>query len=143
MEPELKRVEHSLETLNARMWQISKTLDSFKPGAQPVLDNLMEEFFQDIKKVDKSALQTQATIPGYVIDNVNKGINPDEYNQIFFKDCVERNELTRGRLYAAKGLRDQLMIRREIWRSHEALTQQQQQQQKDNYNAINTEMSTD
>ena len=75
----------------------------------------INQFQENLRKMDNYAQKMKTTIPFSILEGVDKDQNPYLYSKEIFDVAVNRNNETRGKLFATAVLEQHLEARYENW----------------------------
>jgi len=108
----IKELEHSASI----SWKAALVVNDFEDrSSQDVFGNLLEEFIESLKNLERMSHDLEVTVPLNVIEKVDQGLNPDMVTKEYFQVCKKKNDEVRGRLFATKVFEDLLQARLDYW----------------------------
>ncbi|KAG2680681.1 hypothetical protein I3843_11G110500 [Carya illinoinensis] len=105
----LNQVINSIQKTLGLLHQLYLTVSSFNAASQlPLLqrlNSLVMELDNMVKIAEKSSIQ----VPMEVLNLIDDGKNPDEFTRDVINSCISKNQITKGKTDAFKGLRRHLL----------------------------------
>ncbi|KAK3030671.1 hypothetical protein RJ639_035875 [Escallonia herrerae] len=105
----LEQVSNSIQKTLGIIHQLYLTVSSFNVASQlPLLqrlNNLVLELDNMMKLSEKCDIQ----VPMEVLNLIDDGKNPDEFTRDVLNSCIAKNQITKGKTDAFKGLRKHLL----------------------------------
>eukprot|EP00271_Cylindrocystis_brebissonii_P004920 TRINITY_DN16859_c0_g1_i1.p1 TRINITY_DN16859_c0_g1~~TRINITY_DN16859_c0_g1_i1.p1 ORF type:complete len:199 (-),score=32.96 TRINITY_DN16859_c0_g1_i1:312-908(-) len=106
MDDLITAIERSLGEVH----MLERTVQGYKDESQQLLLTRLNDLVSHLATIQSVADKcNDVQIPVEVVRFVDEGRNPDQFTQAFLKGCVERNEMTKGRVEAFKSLREHLI----------------------------------
>jgi mediator of RNA polymerase II transcription subunit 10 len=105
MEDTLASVQRSLVLLH----QLHCSVSTFTMPSQLLLLERLNGLASELEVMHKAAENCHVQIPLEVVSFIDEGRNPDEYTRNLLNSCVQRNQVSRGKVDAFKALRKHLL----------------------------------
>ncbi|KAG7548855.1 Mediator complex subunit Med10 [Arabidopsis suecica] len=117
---EIATVDDSKENLNqvinsnqktlVLLHQLKLTVSSFTPASQLDLLQRLNSLVMELDNMAKLSDKCNIQVPMEVLNLIDDGKNPDEFTKnVLNNSCIARNQVTKGKTDAFKGLRKHLL----------------------------------
>ncbi|KAK9145756.1 hypothetical protein Sjap_005659 [Stephania japonica] len=105
----LNNVINSIDKTLGLLHQLHLTVSSFNVASQLPLLQRLNGLVSELDTMQKLAGNCNIQVPMEVVNLIDDGKNPDEYNKNVINSCIEKNQITKGKTDAFKGLRRHLL----------------------------------
>ncbi|XP_052209696.1 mediator of RNA polymerase II transcription subunit 10b-like [Diospyros lotus] len=105
----LNQVINSIQKTLGLIHQLYLTVSSFNVASQLPLLQRLNSLVSELDNMTKLAEKCNIQVPMQVLNLIDDGKNPDEYTKDVLNDCIAKNQITKGKTDAFKGLRRNLL----------------------------------
>ncbi|XP_073043006.1 mediator of RNA polymerase II transcription subunit 10b-like isoform X2 [Primulina eburnea] len=105
----LTQVIDSIQKTLGILHQLYLTVSSFNVASQLPLLQRMNTLVSELDNMTKLAENCNIQVPMDVINLIDDGKNPDEFTRNVLNSCIAKNQITKGKTDAFKGLRRHLL----------------------------------
>ncbi|KAK9122261.1 hypothetical protein Syun_019878 [Stephania yunnanensis] len=105
----LNNVINSIDKTLGLLHQLHLTVSSFNVASQLPLLQRLNGLVSELDTMQNLAGNCNIQVPMEVVNLIDDGKNPDEYNKNVINSCIEKNQITKGKTDAFKGLRRHLL----------------------------------
>eukprot|EP00262_Sarcandra_glabra_P021188 TRINITY_DN8803_c0_g1_i1.p1 TRINITY_DN8803_c0_g1~~TRINITY_DN8803_c0_g1_i1.p1 ORF type:complete len:184 (-),score=34.06 TRINITY_DN8803_c0_g1_i1:221-772(-) len=105
----LNQVINSIQKSLGLLHQLHLTVSSFNMASQLPLLQRLNAVVTELDTMQKLAENCNIQVPMEVVNLIDDGKNPDEFTRDVINSCIVRNQITKGKTDAFKGLRKHLL----------------------------------
>ncbi|XP_043725593.1 mediator of RNA polymerase II transcription subunit 10b-like [Telopea speciosissima] len=105
----LNQVINSIQKTLGHLLQLHVTVSSFSVASQLPLLQRLNALVSELDTMQKLAENCNIQVPMEVVNLIDDGKNPDELTRDIFNSCIARNQITKGKTDAFKGVRKHLL----------------------------------
>ncbi|KAG6433430.1 hypothetical protein SASPL_105044 [Salvia splendens] len=105
----LTQVINSIQKTLALLHQLYLTVSSYNVGSQLPLLQRMNNLVLELDNMTRLAEKCNSQVPMEVLNLIDDGKNPDEFTRDMLNGCIAKNQITKGKTDAFKGLRRHLL----------------------------------
>ncbi|XP_030486696.1 mediator of RNA polymerase II transcription subunit 10b isoform X3 [Cannabis sativa] len=105
----LNAVINSTQKTLGLLHQLNLTVTSFNAASQLPLLHRMNSIVSELDNMAKLAEKCNIQVPMEVLNLIDDGKNPDEFTKDVINSCIAKNQGTKGKTDAFKGLRKHLL----------------------------------
>ncbi|KAJ4969487.1 hypothetical protein NE237_016188 [Protea cynaroides] len=105
----LTHVINSIQKTLGLLHQLHLTVSSFSVASQLPLLQRMNALVSELDTMQKLGENCDIQVPMEVVNLIDDGKNPDEFTKDVINSCIARNQITKGKTDAFKGLRKHLL----------------------------------
>ncbi|XP_058201801.1 mediator of RNA polymerase II transcription subunit 10b-like [Rhododendron vialii] len=105
----LNQVINSIHKTLGLIHQLSLTVSSFNVASQLPLLQRLNSLVLELDNMTKMAEKCNIQVPMQVVNLIDDGKNPDEFTKDVLNECIAKNQITKGKADAFKGLRRHLL----------------------------------
>lgn len=105
----LNQVINSIHKTLGLIHQLYLTVSSFNVASQLPLLQRLNTLVLELDNMTKMAEKCNIQVPMQVVNLIDDGKNPDEFTKDVLNECVAKNQITKGKADAFKGLRRHLL----------------------------------
>lgn len=105
----LNQVINSIQKTLGLIHQLSLTVSFFNISSQLPLLQRLNSLVMELDKMMKLAEKCNIQVPMEVLNLIDDGKNPDEFTRDVINSCIAKNQITKGKTDAFKGLRKHLL----------------------------------
>ncbi|CAH9068728.1 unnamed protein product [Cuscuta europaea] len=105
----LNQVINSIQKTLGMLHQLYLTVSSFNVASQLPFLQRMNALVLELDNMTKLAEKCDIQVPMEVLDLIDNGRNPDEFTRDVLNSCIAKNQITKGKTDAFKGLRKHLL----------------------------------
>ncbi|KAI4306331.1 hypothetical protein L6164_029618 [Bauhinia variegata] len=105
----LNQVINSIQKTLGLIHQLYLTVSSFNPAFQMVLLQRINSLAMELDNMVKLSEKCNIQVPMEVLNLIDDGKNPDEFTKDVINSCIAKNQITKGKTDAMKGLRKHLL----------------------------------
>ncbi|XP_010533544.1 PREDICTED: mediator of RNA polymerase II transcription subunit 10b [Tarenaya hassleriana] len=105
----LNQVINSIQKNLGLLHQLYLTVSSFNPASQLPLLQRLNSLVMELDNMAKLSEKCNIQVPMEVLNLIDDGKNPDEFTRDVINSCIARNQVTKGKTDAFKGLRRHLL----------------------------------
>ncbi|XP_071918622.1 mediator of RNA polymerase II transcription subunit 10b-like [Coffea arabica] len=105
----LTQVINSVQKTLGILHQLYLTVSSFNVASQLPLLQRLNNLVLELDNVSKLAEKCNIQVPMEVLNLIDDGKNPDEFTKDVINNCIAKNQITKGKTDAFKGLRRHLL----------------------------------
>ncbi|GJY35472.1 mediator of RNA polymerase II transcription subunit 10B-like protein isoform X2 [Tanacetum coccineum] len=105
----LNQVINSIQKTLATIHQLYLTVSSFNVSSQLPLLQRLNALVMEMDNMAKLSEKCNIQVPMEVLNLIDDGKNPDEFTRDVLNSCIAKNQITKGKTDAFKGLRRHLL----------------------------------
>ncbi|KAB1220456.1 Mediator of RNA polymerase II transcription subunit 10b [Morella rubra] len=105
----LNQVINSIQKTLGLLHQLYLTVSSFNAASQLPLLQRLNSLVIELDNMVKLAEKCNIQVPMEVLNLIDDGKNPDEFTRDVINSCIAKNQITKGKADAFKGLRRHLL----------------------------------
>ncbi|XP_062146261.1 mediator of RNA polymerase II transcription subunit 10b [Alnus glutinosa] len=105
----LNHVINSIQKTLGLLHQLNLTVSSFNAASQLPLLQRLNSLVMELDNMVKLAEKCNIQVPMEVLNLIDDGKNPDEFTRDVINSCITKNQITKGKTDAFKGLRRHLL----------------------------------
>jgi len=106
----LNQIINSNQKILELLHQLKLTVSSFTPASQLHLLQRLNSLVMELDNMAKLSDKCNIQVPIEVLNLIDDGKNPDEFTKdVLNKNCIAKNQVTKGKSDAFKGLRKHLL----------------------------------
>ncbi|CDP12227.1 unnamed protein product [Coffea canephora] len=105
----LTQVINSVQKTLGILHQLYLTVSSFNVASQLPLLQRLNNLVLELDNMSKLAEKCNIQVPMEVLNLIDDGKNPDEFTKDVINNCIAKNQITKGKTDAFKGLRRHLL----------------------------------
>nr|GMD81794.1 mediator of RNA polymerase II transcription subunit 10B-like [Ipomoea batatas] len=105
----LNQVIGSIQKTLGMLHQLYLTVSSFNVASQLPFLQRMNALVSELDNMAKLAEKCDIQVPMEVLSLIDDGKNPDEFTRDVLNSCIAKNQITKGKTDAFKGLRKHLL----------------------------------
>ncbi|XP_042051674.1 mediator of RNA polymerase II transcription subunit 10b-like isoform X2 [Salvia splendens] len=105
----LTQVINSIQKTLALLHQLYLTVSSYNVASQLPLLQRMNNLVLELDNMTRLAEKCNIQVPMEVLNLIDDGKNPDEFTRDMLNGCIAKNQITKGKTDAFKGLRRHLL----------------------------------
>ncbi|KAF6153707.1 hypothetical protein GIB67_000940 [Kingdonia uniflora] len=105
----LNHVINSIQKTLGLLHQLNLTVSSFNVASQLPLLERLNVLVTELDTMQRLAKNCNIQVPMEVVSLIDDGKNPDEFTKDVINGCISRNQITKGKTEAFKGLRRHLL----------------------------------
>uniref|UniRef100_A0A5B7AFQ6 Mediator of RNA polymerase II transcription subunit 10 n=1 Tax=Davidia involucrata TaxID=16924 RepID=A0A5B7AFQ6_DAVIN len=105
----LNQVINSIQKTLGLLHQLYLTVSSFNVASQLPLLQRLNSLVLELDNMTKLSEKCSIQVPMEVLNLIDDGKNPDEFTRDVINSCIARNQITKGKTDAFKGLRKHLL----------------------------------
>ncbi|XAR55188.1 hypothetical protein NMG60_11030611 [Bertholletia excelsa] len=105
----LNQVINSIQKTLGLLHQLYLTVSSFNVSSQLPLLQRLNSLVLELDNMTKLAEKCNIQVPMQVLNLIDDGKNPDEFTRDVLNGCIAKNQITKGKTDAFKGLRRHLL----------------------------------
>jgi len=105
----LNQVINSIQKTLGLLHQLYLTVSSFNAASQLPLLQCLNSLVMELDNMVKLAEKCSIQVPMEVLNLIDDGKNPDEFTRDVINSCIAKNQITKGKTDAFKGLRRHLL----------------------------------
>ncbi|XP_062144229.1 mediator of RNA polymerase II transcription subunit 10b-like [Alnus glutinosa] len=105
----LNQVINSIQKNLGLLHQLYLTVSSFNAASQLPLLQRLNSLVMELDNMVKLAEKCNIQVPMEVLSLIDDGKNPDEFTRDVINSCIAKNQITKGKTDAFKGLRKHLL----------------------------------
>ncbi|KAL6979398.1 Mediator of RNA polymerase II transcription subunit 10b [Sarracenia purpurea var. burkii] len=105
----LNQVINSIQKTLGLIHQLYLTVSSFNVASQLPLLQRLNSLVLELDNMTKMAETCNIQVPMQVLNLIDNGKNPDEFTRDVLNGCIAKNQITKGKTDAFKGLRRHLL----------------------------------
>ncbi|XP_042516657.1 mediator of RNA polymerase II transcription subunit 10b-like [Macadamia integrifolia] len=105
----LNQVINSIQKTLGLLLQLHLTVSSFSVASQLPLLQRLNALVSELDNMQGLAENCNIQVPMEVVNLIDDGKNPDELTRDIINSCIARNQITKGKTDAFKGLRKHLL----------------------------------
>ncbi|WOK98195.1 hypothetical protein Cni_G06905 [Canna indica] len=105
----LNQVINSVDKTLGLLHQLYLTVSSFSAASQLPLLQRVNSLVAELDAMQKMADKCNIQVPMEVLSLIDDGKNPDEFTKDVINSCIAKNQITKGKTDAFKGLRKHLL----------------------------------
>ncbi|KAA8548374.1 hypothetical protein F0562_000058 [Nyssa sinensis] len=105
----LNQVINSIQKTLGLLHQLYLTVSSFNAASQLPLLQRLNSLVLELDNMMKLSEKCNIQVPMEVLNLIDDGKNPDEFTRDVINSCIARNQTTKGKTDAFKGLRRHLL----------------------------------
>ncbi|XP_002527873.2 mediator of RNA polymerase II transcription subunit 10b isoform X1 [Ricinus communis] len=105
----LNNVINSIQKTLGLLHQLYLTVSSFNTASQLPLLQRLNGLVLELDKMAKLSEKCNIQVPLEVLNLIDDGKNPDEFTRDVINSCIAKNQVTKGKTDAFKGLRKHLL----------------------------------
>ncbi|OVA04973.1 Mediator complex [Macleaya cordata] len=105
----LNQVINSIQKTLGLLHQLYLTVSSFNVASQLPLLQRINAVVTELDTMQKLADNCNIQVPLEVLNLIDDGKNPDEFTRDVLNSCIARNQITKGKTDAFKGLRRHIL----------------------------------
>lgn len=105
----LDQVINSIQNTLGMLHQLYLTVSSFNVASQLPLLQRLNNLVLELDKMAKLSEKCNIQVPMEVLSLIDDGKNPDEFTREVLNSCITKNQITKGKADAFKGLRRHLL----------------------------------
>jgi mediator of RNA polymerase II transcription subunit 10 len=102
-------VINSIQKTLGLLHQLHLTVSSFNSSSQLPLLQRLNALVLELGNMVKSSEKCNIQVPIEVLNLIDEGKNPDDFTKDVINSCTARNQITKGKTDAFKGLRKHLL----------------------------------
>ncbi|XP_004245099.1 mediator of RNA polymerase II transcription subunit 10b [Solanum lycopersicum] len=105
----LNQVINSIDKTLGILHQLNLTVSSYNVSSQLPLLQRMNNLVLELDNMAKLGEKCNIQVPMEVLNLIDDGKNPDEFTRDVLNSCIAKNQITKGKTDAFKGLRGHLL----------------------------------
>ncbi|KAL5537923.1 hypothetical protein UlMin_045872 [Ulmus minor] len=105
----LNQVINSIQKTLGLLHQLYLTVSSFNAASQLPLFQRLNSLVLELENMSKLSEKCNIQVPMEVLNLIDDGKNPDEFTRDVLNSCITKNQMTKGKTDAFKGLRKHLL----------------------------------
>ncbi|MCL7028479.1 hypothetical protein MKW94_027914 [Papaver nudicaule] len=105
----LNQVINSIQKVLGLQHQLYLTVSSFNVSSQFPLLERINVVVSELDNLQKLADNCKIQVPVEILNLIYDGKNPDEFTRDVLNSCIARNQITKGKTDAFKGLRRHIL----------------------------------
>lgn len=105
----LNQVINSIQKTLGLLHQLYLTVSSFNASSQLPLLQRLNSLVLELDNMVKLSEKCNIQVPMEVLNLIDDGKNPDEFTRDVINSCIAKNQITKGKTDAFKGLRKHLL----------------------------------
>ncbi|KAL7149796.1 hypothetical protein ABFS83_05G064700 [Erythranthe nasuta] len=105
----LTQVTNSIQKTLGILHQLYLTVSSFNVASQLPLLQRMNNLVLELDNMTRLADKCNIQVPMEVLQLIDDGKNPDEFTRDMLNGCIAKNQITKGKTDAFKGMRRHLL----------------------------------
>ncbi|KAK2981924.1 hypothetical protein RJ640_019144 [Escallonia rubra] len=105
----LEQVSNSIQKTLGIIHQLYLTVSSFNVASQLPLLQRLNYLVLELDNMTKLSEKCDIQVPMEVLNLIDDGKNPDEFTKDVLNSCIAKNQITKGKTDAFKGLRKHLL----------------------------------
>ncbi|XP_062074686.1 mediator of RNA polymerase II transcription subunit 10b [Humulus lupulus] len=105
----LNHVINSIQKTLGLLHQLNLTVSSFNAASQLPLLHRLNSIVSELDNMAKLSEKCNIQVPMEVLNLIDNGKNPDEFTKDVINSCIAKNQVTKGKADAFKGLRKHLL----------------------------------
>lgn len=105
----LNQVINSIDKTLGILHQLYLTVSSYNVSSQLPLLQRMNNLVLEVDNMAKLGEKCNIQVPMEVLNLIDDGKNPDEFTRDVLNSCIAKNQITKGKTDAFKGLRGHLL----------------------------------
>lgn len=105
----LNQVINSIQKTLGLLHQLYLTVSSFNASSQLPLLQRLNTLVLELDNMVKLSEKCNIQVPMEVLNLIDDGKNPDEFTRDVINSCIAKNQITKGKTDAFKGLRKHLL----------------------------------
>ncbi|XP_040990633.1 mediator of RNA polymerase II transcription subunit 10b-like [Juglans microcarpa x Juglans regia] len=105
----LNQVTNSIQKVLGLLHQLYLTVSSFNAASQLPLLQCLNSLVLELDNMVKLAEKCNIQVPMEVLNLIDDGKNPDEFTRDVINSCIAKNQITKGKTDAFKGLHRHLL----------------------------------
>ncbi|KAL1545017.1 Mediator of RNA polymerase II transcription subunit 10b [Salvia divinorum] len=105
----LTQVINSIQKTLGVLHQLYLTVSSYNVASQLPLLQRMNNLVLELDNMTRLAEKCNIQVPMEVLNLIDDGKNPDEFTRDMLNGCIAKNQITKGKTDAFKGLRRHLL----------------------------------
>ncbi|XP_047968290.1 mediator of RNA polymerase II transcription subunit 10b-like [Salvia hispanica] len=105
----LGQVINSIQKTLGVLHQLYLTVSSYNVASQLPLLQRMNNLVLELDNMTRLAEKCNIQVPMEVLNLIDDGKNPDEFTRDMLNGCIAKNQITKGKTDAFKGLRKHLL----------------------------------
>nr|XP_043606621.1 mediator of RNA polymerase II transcription subunit 10b-like [Erigeron canadensis] len=105
----LNQVINSIQKTLGTIHQLYLTVSSFNVSSQLPLLQRLNTLVMEMDNMAKLSEKCNIQVPMEVLNLIDEGKNPDEFTRDVLNSCIAKNQITKGKTDAFKGLRRHLL----------------------------------
>ncbi|GMN31313.1 hypothetical protein TIFTF001_003205 [Ficus carica] len=105
----LNQVINSIQKNLGLLHQLYLTVSSFNASSQLPLLQRLNSLVLELDNMVKLSEKCNIQVPMEVLNLIDDGKNPDEFTRDVINSCIAKNQITKGKTDAFKGLRKHLL----------------------------------
>lgn len=105
----LNQVINSIQKTLGLLHQLYLTVSSFNASSQLPLLQRLNSLVLELDNMVKLSEKCNIQVPMEVLNLIDDGKNPDEFTRDVLNSCIAKNQITKGKTDAFKGLRKHLL----------------------------------
>ncbi|GMN46643.1 hypothetical protein TIFTF001_015817 [Ficus carica] len=105
----LNQVINSIQKTLGLLHQLYLTVSSFNASSQLPLLQRLNSLVLELDNMVKLSEKCNIQVPMEVLNQIDDGKNPDEFTRDVLNSCIAKNQITKGKTDAFKGLRKHLL----------------------------------
>ncbi|XP_040988048.1 mediator of RNA polymerase II transcription subunit 10b-like [Juglans microcarpa x Juglans regia] len=105
----LNQVINSIQKTLGLLHQLYLTVSSFNAASQLPLLQRLNSLVMELDNMVKITEKCNIQVPMEVLNLIDDGKNPDEFTRDVINSCISKNQITKGKTDAFKGLRRHLL----------------------------------
>ncbi|KAI3710601.1 hypothetical protein L2E82_40386 [Cichorium intybus] len=105
----LNQVINSIQKTLGTIHQLYLTVSSFNVSSQLPLLQRLNTLVMEMDNMAKLSEKCNIQVPMEVLNLIDDGKNPDEFTRDVLNSCIAKNQITKGKTDAFKGLRRHLL----------------------------------
>ncbi|KAG8647719.1 mediator of RNA polymerase II transcription subunit 10b [Manihot esculenta] len=110
----LNQVINSIQKTLGLLHQLYLTVSSFNTASQLPLLQRLNGLVVELDNMVKLSEKCNIQVPMEVLNLIDDGKNPDEFTRDVINSCIAKNQVTKGKTDAFKGLRKHLLEELEL-----------------------------
>ncbi|PON92796.1 Mediator complex, subunit Med [Trema orientale] len=110
----LNQVINSIQKTLGLIHQLNLTVSSFNAASQLPLLHRLNSLVSELDNMVKLSEKCNIQVPMEVLNLIDDGKNPDEFTKDVINSCIAKNQITKGKTDAFKGLRKHLLEELEV-----------------------------
>ncbi|KAI3950607.1 hypothetical protein MKX01_040587 [Papaver californicum] len=105
----LNQVINSIQKVLGLLHQLYLTVSSFNMASQLPLLERINAVVSELDNLQRLSDNCKIQVPVEVLNLIDDGKNPDEFTRDVLNSCIARNQITKGKTDAFKGLRRHIL----------------------------------